>query len=437
MSVDADPVSNAKLVLNSVIRAIGFTQGGWRHPDATPQRALDLSYYQEYARISERGLFDGLFVANTPAARSNDWTTLFSPLEPVALLSALASTTSGIALIPTLSSTFNHPYNVARQIATLDHLSGGRAGVNIVTSGSLDAARNFGYDELPGHDDRYERAHEFLDVLYQLWDSWDTDALIVDKAAGVQSKPGSVNPIGFRGKHFAVHGALDVPRSPQDRPLVFQSGSSAPGRRLAAAYADGVYTAQRTIPEAKAFRDDLHRTQRELGRSGPLVKVLPGLIPIVASTDAEADELHDEISALNPPERSVGILEERLKVDLTGIGLDEPFPVHRLPPVASLAGERSFHEIVRSHADAGAILRGILRVTDSGNGHLRFVGSFENVADQIEEWFTAGAVDGFNINPAITPTGLTDFVDHVIPLLQAKGIYKREYGEAGSRAAFA
>lgn len=209
MSADADPVSNAKLVLNSVIRAIGFTQGGWRHPDATPQRALDLSYYQEYARISERGLFDGLFVANTPAARSNDWTTLFSPLEPVALLSALASTTSSIALIPTLSSTFNHPYNVARQIATLDHLSGGRAGVNIVTSGSLDAARNLGYDELPGHDDRYERAHEFLDVLYQLWDSWGTDALIVDKAAGVQSKPGSVNPIGFRGKHFAVHGALD------------------------------------------------------------------------------------------------------------------------------------------------------------------------------------------------------------------------------------
>lgn len=427
----------SKLVLNSVIRAIGFTQGGWRHADATPHRALDLDYYQEYARLSERGLFDGLFVANTPAARSNDWTTLFSPLEPVALLSALASTTTHIGLIPTLSSTFNHPYNVARQIATLDHLSGGRAGVNLVTSGSLDAARNFGFDELPDHDDRYERAHEFLDVLYQLWASWDADALIVDKGAGVQAKPGSVRPIGHRGKHFAVHGALDVPRSPQDRPLVFQSGQSAPGRRLAAAYADAVYTAQRTIGEAKAFREDLHQTQRELGRTGPLVKVLPGLIPVVASTDAEAHQLHDEISALNPPERSVGILEERLKVDLTGVGLEDPFPVHRLPPVESLAGERSFHEIVRSHADAGANLREILRITDSGNGHLRFVGSAEHVADQIEEWFTAGAVDGFNINPAITPTGLTDFVDQVIPLLQAKGIYKREYGETGSRAAFA
>ncbi|WP_319446403.1 MULTISPECIES: NtaA/DmoA family FMN-dependent monooxygenase [unclassified Mycobacterium] len=427
----------SQLVLNSVIRAIGFTQGGWRHPDATPQRALDLSYYQEYARISERGLFDGLFVANTPAARSNDWTTLFSPLEPVALLSALAPTTTHIGLIATLSSSFNDPYNVARSIATLDHLSGGRAGVNIVTSGSLEAARNFGYDELPDHDLRYERAHEFLEILYQLWDSWDADALIIDKTAGVQSKPGSVRPIGYRGKHFAVHGALDVPRSPQDRPLVFQSGSSAPGRRLAAAYADAVYTAQRTIPDAKAFRDDLHRAQKQLGRSGPLVKVLPGLIPIVASTDAEAHALHDEISALNPPERSVGILEERLKVDLTGVALDEPFPEHRLPPVESLAGERSFHEIVRSHVDAGATLREILRVTDSGNGHLRFVGSVEHVADDIEEWFTAGAVDGFNINPAITPTGLTDFVDHVVPLLQAKGIYKREYSAAGSRQAFA
>jgi FMN-dependent oxidoreductase (nitrilotriacetate monooxygenase family) len=427
----------SQMVLNSVIRAIGFTQGGWRHPDAVPERALNLDWYQEYARISERGLFDGLFVANTPAARSNDWTTLFSPLEPVSLLSALAPTTTHIGLIATLSSSFNDPYNVARSIATLDHLSGGRAGVNIVTSGSLDAARNFGYDELPDHDLRYERAHEFLEILYQLWDSWDADAMIVDKAAGVQSKPGSIRPIGYRGKHFAVHGALDVPRSPQDRPLVFQSGSSAPGRRLAAAYADAVYTAQRTIADAKAFRDDLHRTQKQLGRTGPLVKVLPGLIPIVASTDAEAHALHDEISALNPPERSVGILEERLNVDLTGVGLDEAFPEYRLPPVESLAGERSFHEIVRSHVDAGATLREILQVTDSGNGHLRFVGSVEHVADDIEEWFTAGAVDGFNINPAITPTGLTDFVDHVVPLLQAKGIYKREYGAAGSRQAFA
>jgi FMN-dependent oxidoreductase (nitrilotriacetate monooxygenase family) len=427
----------SELVLNSVIRAIGFTQGAWRHPDATPQRALDLDYYQDYARISERGLFDGLFVANTPAARSNDWTTLFSPLEPVSLLSALAPTTSHIGLIATLSSTFNHPYNVARQVATLDHLSGGRAGVNIVTSGSVDAARNFGYDELLDHDERYERADEFFDVLYQLWDSWDADALVVDKAAGVQAKPGSINPIGHRGKHFAVHGALDVPRSPQGRPLVFQSGSSAPGRRLAAAYADAVYTAQRTIPESKAFRDELQRTQRQLGRTGPLVKVLPGLIPIVASTDAEAHRLHEEISALNPPERSVGILQDRLSVDLTGVALDDPFPADRLPPVDSLAGERSFHEIVRSHANAGATLRDILRVTDSGNSHLRFVGSAEHVADEIEEWFRSGAADGFNINPAVTPNGLTDFVDHVIPLLQAKGIYKREYRAAGSRAAFA
>jgi len=426
-----------QLVLNSVIRAIGFTQGGWRHPDATPHRALDLSYYQEYASISEEGLFDGLFVANTPAARSNDWTTLFSPLEPVSLLSALASTTTHIGLIATLSSTFNDPYNVARSIATLDHLSAGRAGVNIVTSGSIDAARNFGFDELPDHDHRYERANEFLDILYQLWSSWDADALVVDKAAGVQSKPGSIRPIGYRGKHFAVHGALDVPRSPQDRPLVFQSGSSVPGRDLAAAYADAVYTAQRTIPESVAFRDDLHRRQRQIGRPGPAIKVLPGLIPVVASTDAEAHALHDEISALNPPERSVGILQERLQVDLSGVGLDEPFPGDRLPAVADLAGERSFHEIVRSHVDAGASLRDILRITDSGNGHLRFVGSAQHVADDIETWFTAGAVDGFNINPAVTPTGLTDFVEQVVPLLQAKGIYKREYAASGSRAAFA
>jgi FMN-dependent oxidoreductase (nitrilotriacetate monooxygenase family) len=427
----------SKLVLNSIIRAIGFTQGGWRHPDARPERALDLDYYQEFARISEQGLFDGLFVANTPAASDNEWTTLFSPLEPVALLSALAASTTHIGLIATVSSSFNHPYNIARQIATLDHLSRGRAGVNVVVSGSADAAANFGHDELPDHDLRYGRAHEFLEVLFRLWDSWDADAVGIDKAAGLQADLGKIRPIDHRGTHFAVRGPLDVPRSPQERPLVFQSGSSEPGRQLAAAYADAVYTAQRTIEESRLFRDDIHRRQKDLGRSGPPVKILPGLIPIVASTDAEAERLHDEISALNPPERSIGILEGRLDVDLSGVGLDDPFPVERLPPVESLAGGRSFHEIVRSHAGPGVTLKAILRVTDSGNSHLRFVGSAEHVADDIEEWFTSGAVDGFNVNPAITPSGLTDFVDHVIPLLQDKGIYKREYADGiGSRAAF-
>ncbi|MGH3641034.1 MAG: NtaA/DmoA family FMN-dependent monooxygenase [Mycobacterium sp.] len=428
----------SKLVLNSVIRAIGFTQGGWRHPDASPERALDLDYYQEFARISERGLFDGLFIANSPVASDNEWTTLFSPLEPVALLSALAASTSHIGLIATISSSFNHPYNIARQIATLDHISRGRAGVNIVVSGSADAARNFGYDDLPDHESRYGRAHEFLEVLFRLWDSWDADAVGIDKAAGSQADLGKIHPIDYRGKHFAVRGPLDVARSPQDRPLVFQSGSSQPGRQLAAAYADAVYTAQRTIEESRSFRDDIHRRQKDIGRSGPLVKILPGLIPIVAGTDAEAERLHDEISALNPPERSIGILEQRLDADLSGVGLDDEFPVDRLPPVESLVGGRSFHEIVRSHATPGTTLRSILRVTDSGNSHLRFVGSAEHVADDIEEWFTSGAVDGFNVNPAITPSGLTDFVDHVIPLLQAKGIYKRAYSEgAGARAAFA
>ncbi|MGH7291793.1 MAG: NtaA/DmoA family FMN-dependent monooxygenase, partial [Myxococcota bacterium] len=311
-------------------------------------------------------------------------------------------------------------------------------GVNIVVSGSADAARNFGYDDLPDHESRYGRAHEFLEVLFRLWDSWDADAVGIDKAAGSQADLGKIHPIDYRGKHFAVRGPLDVARSPQDRPLVFQSGSSQPGRQLAAAYADAVYTAQRTIEESRSFRDDIHRRQKDIGRSGPLVKILPGLIPIVAGTDAEAERLHDEISALNPPERSIGILEQRLDADLSGVGLDDEFPVDRLPPVESLVGGRSFHEIVRSHATPGTTLRSILRVTDSGNSHLRFVGSAEHVADDIEEWFTSGAVDGFNVNPAITPSGLTDFVDHVIPLLQAKGIYKRAYSEgAGARAAFA
>jgi N-acetyl-S-(2-succino)cysteine monooxygenase len=427
-----------KLVLNSIIRAIGFTQGAWRHPDATPERAHDLDYYQEIAAVSERGLFDGLFLANSPVHNEEDWHTLFSPLEPFTLLSALVATTEHIGLIATLSSSFQHPYQIARQAASLDHLSKGRAGINVVVSGTAGAAANFGYDDLPDHEERYARAHEFLEVLFLLWDSWGADALVLDKAAGTQADQRKIRPIDYDGKYFKVRGPLDIARSPQGRPVVFQAGTSDDGRQLAATWADAVYSAAGTIDEARTFRDDIHRRQQNLGRPGPLVKILPGLIPIVASTDAEAKALEDEISALNPPERSVGTLGERLGIDLGDVPLDDEFPVDRLPDPATISGGRSFHVIVRSHAQQGATLRQILRVTDAGNAHLRFVGSAEHVADLIEQWFVSGAADGFNLNPAVTPNSLVDFVDHVVPLLQSKGIYKREYAEGvTSRSAFA
>ncbi|UZF46686.1 LLM class flavin-dependent oxidoreductase [Rhodococcus rhodochrous] len=426
------------LILNSVIRAIGFTQGGWRHPSAKPEGALDLDYYREYAALSERGLFDGLFVANTPAVPDNDWAYLFSPLEPVSLLSALAPSTSHIGLIATVSSTFTHPYNIARQIATLDHLSGGRAGVNIVTTGSESAGRNFGFDALPPHADRYERADEYIDVLLRLWDSWGDDAIVLDKAAGVQVNTASVVPIDHRGTHFAVKGPLDTPRSPHGRPLLFQSGASDRGRQLAAKYADAVYSVAQDIRQARDFRSSLHALQRGGTSSRPPVKVLPGLIPIVGSTQREAERLHEEISSLNPPERGIAALEQRLGIDLGGIELDSPFPVDRLPDLSEVEGSISSHEAIRRFVTGPQItLRHVLRVTDAGNSHLRFVGSPEFVADRIEEWFTTGAADGFNINPAITPSGLADFVEHVVPLLQEKGIYKRAYEGAALRAAFA
>ncbi|ASR01687.1 NtaA/DmoA family FMN-dependent monooxygenase [Gordonia rubripertincta] len=425
-----------QLLLNSIIRPIGFTRGGWRHPDATPERALDLGYYQEIAATSERGLFDGLFIANSPVLDDEDWTTLFSPLEPLSLLSALAPTTSHIGLIGTVSSSFTDPYQIARQAATLAHLTGGRAGINVVVSGSADAARNFGHDELPAQHERYERADEYLSVVRQLWDSWGPDWLVVDKAAGIQSDRRNVRPIEHRGKHFAVRGPLDVPPPPGGRPLIFQAGSSDAGRELAATHADAVYSAAQTVGDAKAFRADIHRRQCRIRSQAPAVKILPGLIPIVGSTEAEAFRLRDEIAALNPPERAAAKLGERLDADLGGVDLDAPFPIDRLPSVDSLSGFRSFHEIVRRHADSGATLREVLAVTDSGNAHLRFVGTPEQVADRIAEWFAAGAADGFNINPAISPTGLTDFVDQVIPLLQEKGIYKREYAGTGVLAAF-
>lgn len=426
----------SKLILNSVIRAIGFTQGAWRHPSAQPDGALDLDYYRRYAETSEKGLFDGLFVANTPALPENEWSYLFSPLEPVALLSALAPLTSNIGLIATISSSFTHPYNIARQIATLDHLSKGRAGVNIVTTGSGAAGRNFGLDELPSHADRYERADEYIDVLQRLWDSWAADAIVLDKVGGVQVRPHAVAPVDFHGKHFSVAGPLDTPRTPQGRPLLYQSGSSEAGKRLAAKYADAVYTVQQDIGQSRRFRTSLHELQTRFGSTRPPVKVLPGLIPIVGSTRSEAERLHEEISDLNPAERGIESLEQRLDVDLGGVDIDARFPVERLPELADVEGSVSFHEAIRRFAaDPNVTLRHVLRLTDSGNSHLRFVGTPEDIADRIEEWFTSGAVDGFNINPAITPRGLDDFVDHVVPLLQNKGIHKRSYTETASRSA--
>ncbi|MDL9937799.1 NtaA/DmoA family FMN-dependent monooxygenase [Gordonia sp. ABSL1-1] len=416
-----------QLLLNAIIRPIGFTRGGWRHPSATPERALDLDYYQEIATVAERGRLDALFIANSPVAPNDQWTTLFSPLEPITLLSTLAATTTHLGLIATVSSTFTDPYQVARQLSTLDHLSKGRAGVNIVVSGSAAAAANFGFDDLPDQSDRYARADEYLHVLQRLWDSWPADALILDKAGARQADLGKLTAIEFRGKHLAVRGPLDIPRSPQGRPLVFQAGSSPEGRQLAAAHADAVYSAARTIDDALAFRADIHRRQDALGRTGSRVKVLPGLIPIVGSTDAEARRLHEEISALYPIGQAVEGLGARLGVDLVGIDADDHFPIDLLPPVQSLSGNRSFHEIVRKHAAAGATLREVLTVTDAGNAHLRFIGAPETIADQIQEWFRAGAADGFNLNPAISPSGLTDFVDHVLPVLQDRGIRQRDY----------
>ncbi|WP_072803587.1 NtaA/DmoA family FMN-dependent monooxygenase [Rhodococcoides yunnanense] len=421
------------LVLNSVIRAIGFTQGAWRHSSSRADGALDLDFYRSYAEISERGLFDGLFIANTPALHDNEWSYLFSPLEPVALLSALAPLTTHIKLIATVSSSFTHPYNIARQIATVDHLSSGRAGVNIVTTGSESAGQNFGFDELPPHADRYERADEYIEVLLKLWDSWAPDAIVLDKIAGVQVRPNAVSAIDHRGRHFSVRGPLDTPRSPQDRPLLYQSGSSDAGRRLAAKYADAVYTVQQEIDQSREFRRSLHELQARFGTPRPPVKVLPGLIPIIGRTQREAEDLHEEISALNPPERGIASLEQRLSVDLRGAALDDPFPIERLPALSEVEGSISSHEAIRRFVSGpdvthrGVTLRQVLRITDSGNSHLRVVGTAEHVADRIEEWFVSGAADGFNINPAITPTGLTDFVDHVVPILQDRGIYRESY----------
>jgi FMN-dependent oxidoreductase (nitrilotriacetate monooxygenase family) len=348
-------------------------------------------------------------------------------LEPLTLLTVLAGVTERIGLVATASTSYNSPYNLARRFASLDHISGGRAGWNIVTTATLEAARNFGLDDLPEHGARYARADEFIQVAQKLWDSWEDDAIVADKTAGLWADQSKIHPPAHRGQHFSVQGALNIPRSPQGYPLLVQAGSSQDGREFAGRYAEAVFTAQQTLAEAREFYADLKSRARAAGRDPDTIKILPGIVPVIGSTEAEAADRERELDEAIVARYAHQQLADTLRLPIEDLSLDAELPSELLPEEAIQGAKSRYTLIVELARRERLTVRQLIGRLGGGRGHRTFTGTPEQVADTIEEWFGAGAADGFNIMPAVLPSGLETFVDHVVPILRARGLFRTEY----------
>jgi FMN-dependent oxidoreductase (nitrilotriacetate monooxygenase family) len=416
-----------KLHLNAFLMSVGHHEASWRLPESDPHAGWDVKHFQELARIAERGKLDSVFFADSPVLQGDPGRRPAGRLEPTVLLTALAAVTEHIGLIATASTSYNEPYNLARRFASVDHVSGGRAGWNIVTTAGEAAARNFGLHDQPLHADRYERADEFLQVSTKLWDSWADDAIVADKEAGVHADAAKVRPINHRGRYFRVDGPLNVPRSPQGYPLLVQAGSSEDGKQFAARFAEAVFTAQQTLAEAQDFYRDLKQRAAALGRDPDGVKILPGIVPVIGDTPAEARELDAELERLISPEYAKRQLAERFHLDPRDLDLDEPLPAN-LPAEDEIEGAKSRYTLIVDLARRENLtVRQLIGRLGGGRGHRTFAGTPVQVADTIEEWFDSGAADGFNIMPAVLPSGLVAFVEKVVPILQERGRFRTEY----------
>jgi len=416
-----------QLHFNAFLMSSGHHEAAWRLPESNPNADFDINHWIKLARIAEQGRFDSLFLADGPALWHNATNRPAGALEPTILLTALAAATTHIGLIATASTTYNSPYNLARRFASLDHVSGGRAGWNIVTTADKSAAQNFGRDDRPDHRHRYARASEFLDVSLKLWDSWEDDATLADKASGIYADGDRIHPIEHEGEHFRVRGPLNVPRSPQGYPLLVQAGSSQDGRAFAARYAEAIFTAQQTLGEAQEFYADIKARAVSIGRDPATIKVLPGIAPVLGSTEEEARALQRQLDDLIVPAYGLDQLANILEVTAAELSLDGPLPNHLVAGTA-VEGTQSRRDLVIELARRDRLtVRQLISRLGGGRGHRTVVGTPEQVADAIADWFENGAADGFNIMPAALPSGLELFVEHVIPIVRRRGLFRSEY----------
>ena len=417
------------------IRLGAFLPGGgqhiaaWRHPDSPADGATSFAFHLALAQEAERGLFDAYFLADGLAIAFGGGieggNAKVAGFEPVTLFSALAPFTRNLGFIATASTTYEEPYNLARKFASLDLISGGRAGWNVVTTATESAAQNFNLDQQYPHAWRYRRAAEHVEVVKKLWDSFEDDAFIRDKETGVFFDTAKVHFTDHEGEHFKIRGPLNVSRSPQGHPVIVQAGQSEDGRGLAAATAEVIFTAHQRLDTAQEFYRDIKARARGLGRNPDHVLIMPGVSPFVGRTEAEARKKYERLTGLILEEDGIALIKGLTggTLDLSGADLDGP-----LPPLDPTEGMKSRQALIRQIADEnGFTIRQLYQWIASARGHFTVVGSAEQIADTLQEWFENEGADGFNILPPWLPTGLSDFVDLVIPELQRRGLFRTAY----------
>ncbi len=416
-----------QLHLNVNILHSGFVPSAWRLAESDPAAFVDVQHYVNVARIAESAKFDAVFLADNAAIVDQIHFRPITALEPTVVLASIAAATTHIGLIGTASTSYNEPYNIARRFATLDHVSAGRAGWNVVTTADLPSARNFGLDAVPDHAERYARADEFTGVVKALWNSWADDAFVGDKAGGRFVNADKVQPLAHRGAFFRVHGPLNLPRSAQGHPVLVQAGASSDGRELAARHAEAVFSAAQSFDEALAYAHGLKARAQALGRGAEAIRVLPGLTTILGATEAQARARRDQLVDLIPWDYSLTRLAGILGIPVDRLQLDARLP-DDLPLPNNGNGNHTFFTVTLALArKQGLTVRALIRELAGGGGHRVLVGTPEQIADEIEHWFRHGAADGFNLMPDALPGGLQDFVDGVVPILQRRGIFRTDY----------
>jgi FMN-dependent oxidoreductase (nitrilotriacetate monooxygenase family) len=417
-----------KMKLGAFLMAGGHHISAWRHPDAYAQAGVDIDHFISLAQIAEYGKFDMIFVEDAAAIRERNpemasQAARSTSFEPLSLLAALAVNTTHVGLVATASTTYNEPYGLARTFASLDQLSGGRVGWNLVTSASELEAENFASSGLRPHSERYERAEEFADAVLALWDGVDEDAYLPQDGASFVD-PHKIRPVHLNGKHFAVEGLLESPRSPQGRPIMVQAGASDAGKDLAARTADVVFSASQTIGEARAYYADVKSRLAKYGRSPDCLKIMPGISPIVAATQDEARAKFRALQELIPDAVGVALLASYLSIkDLSAYPLDGPLPDM---PKSNLIQSRQ-QLIIDLGKRERLSIRELARHFAGARGHWQVVGTPAKIADAMEERFVHEAADGFNIMAPLFPSQLQDFVTLVVPELRRRGLFREDY----------
>ena len=422
-----------QLKLGAFMRPVSLHTGAWRYPGAFPDANFNLSHLKRFIQTLERGKFDAFFMADHLAVLNMPINALkrshtVTSFEPFTLLSALSAVTERIGLVATASTTFDEPYHIARRFASLDHISGGRAGWNIVTTSNPDAALNFGLDDHMEHDERYRRAREFYDVVTGLWDSFADDAFPRDVESGIYMDPARMHTLNHKGKYLSVRGPLNIARPPQGWPVIVQAGASDIGRQLAAETAEVIFGASANLASGQEFYADVKGRLDKLGRDRDSLKILPGAFIVVGDSDEEAREKLALLDSRVHSDSGVASLSIALGHDASGFELDAPLP--EIPETN--ASQTSRARVVEAARRDNLTVRQLARRLGGYSG-LKFVGTPKTIADQMEEWLVGEGSDGFNVMFPYLPQGLDDVVDRVIPELQRRGIFRKEYEGATLR----